>query len=84
MKVELKQGEYRQTIFGAGICIVPCSRGARCFGMAVRAGGEKKIVRVMGARKWLVEHGCSKTLAKDLISHALNSKNLDKIYQHVL
>ena len=82
MKVELKQAEYQQTIFGAGICVVP-TKGAKCFGMAVKAGIEKKIVRVMGARKWLVEHGCSKDLAKDLVSRALNSKNLGKIYPHL-
>jgi len=72
MKVMLKRSTYKSVIYGAGICLVRVE-GTRYCGMAVKAGGAKKIVRVMAARKWLIAHGCPAALARKIVSHALQS-----------
>ena len=74
MKVNLNRCRQQGTIYGAGICAVMI-HGGRYYGMAVKAGEVKKIVRIMAARRWLVEHGCSSELAREVVSRALSLKN---------
>lgn len=70
MNINFKRSTFQNVTFGAGICFDPIN-GKRYCGMAVMAGQTKKIVRVMAARKWLVEHGCPVNLARNVVSHAL-------------
>lgn len=70
MQVTLKRSTFNSVVYGAGICLVKVD-GTRYCGMAVKAGEAKKIVRVMAARKWLIEQGCPVALARNIVSHAL-------------
>ena len=72
MNIELKRSTYNHIIYGAGICEVNI-HGSNYYGMAVKAGETKEIVRVIAARKWLIEHGCPVILAKNILLEALES-----------